>query len=132
VIIGGQALQLFPLTELMNLPSIELKASGQSCFGAGLRTLIEAIARECNSSHGHYKGDWLATPIIFIADTPSDEWLMPAKMIRAMAIPGKRVINESIIVTMEAREDQTIFKDSLSNYLYDLSQLQPDFFKKYF
>lgn len=127
---GGEARQVFPLTELMNLPPIELRATGLPCLGDGLRTLVEAIAHEVDPGNDNRKGDWLSAAFIFIGSTPSDEWLMPARIVQAMT--KSKIINEPVVAAAGPGLNLTIFKEFLSECTVDLSNLQPGSLKSFF
>lgn len=68
------AAQLIPLTDLTSFQMQEIKASGATALGDGLKLLGECIDREVAKSTAEQKGDW--KPLVFIMTDggPTDQW----------------------------------------------------------
>lgn len=70
----ASAQQLVPLTDLSSFQMVDLRASGSTSLGGGLRMLADSIEREVAKSTAEVKGDW--KPLVFIMTDggPTDDW----------------------------------------------------------
>ena len=72
----SSAQQIVPLTELGSFVPPDLTAGGSTAYGAGLKTLLDCVAREVRKSdpEGKVKGDWKPLIFIFTDGAPTDSW----------------------------------------------------------
>lgn len=70
----NQAQQLSPLSELMIFKVPEIKASGTTALGAGLKLLAERVDAEVSKTTADTKGDWKPMVFLMTDGVPTDDW----------------------------------------------------------
>lgn len=70
----SQAQQLATLSELTLFKVPEIKASGMTALGAGLKLLAERVDAEVSKTTADTKGDWKPMVFLMTDGVPTDDW----------------------------------------------------------
>ncbi len=80
---ASNAVQVCPLTELMDFKEPQLSAGGVTSLGEALNLLSDCINREVRKSTAEQKGDWKPLVFILTDGAPTDEWQSAANNLKA-------------------------------------------------
>jgi uncharacterized protein YegL len=123
---SDSAQQLVPLTEVAAFNPPDLRASGQTNFGDGLRMLLDCFDREVVKTTPDQKGDW--RPLVFVLSdgAPSDvDWPTYAQQLR-----DRRPAN-IIAVACGDQADVNVLKQ-VTEAVILMQEMSPDAFKAFF
>ncbi|MEX2215218.1 MAG: VWA domain-containing protein [Phycisphaeraceae bacterium] len=122
---SSSALQVCPLTELMQFQEPNLDAGGATSFGEALQMLTECIDREVQKGSAQQKGDW--KPLIFIMTDgqPTDNWEQRADQIKS------RKIGNIIACAAGPGADENMLK-RVTEMVVKLNTLQPEALRQFF
>jgi uncharacterized protein YegL len=123
---SDSAQQLVPLTEVAAFNPPDLRASGQTNFGDGLRMLLDCFDREVVKTTADQKGDW--RPLVFVLSdgAPSDvDWPTYAQQLR-----DRRPAN-IIAVACGDQADVNVLKQ-VTEAVILMQDMSPDAFKAFF
>lgn len=70
----SSAQQIIPLTDLASFQMVDLKASGVTALGDGLKLLSNKIDTEVTKTTPEQKGDWKPLVFIMTDGIPTDNW----------------------------------------------------------
>lgn len=85
---SNEARQIVPLTEILSFTPPKLSVRTGSALGAGLRVLMDCMAREVRRTSATVKGDYKPLVILFSDGQPTDDWEDIAKEIRQKKAPS--------------------------------------------
>jgi uncharacterized protein YegL len=68
------ARQIVPLTDLASFQMVDLKATGTTNLGEGLRLIATSIDNEITKTTAEEKGDWKPLVFIMTDGIPTDDW----------------------------------------------------------
>ena len=85
---SGQAKQVLPLTDILQVQCPKLCVRTGTSLGAALRLAVDCIKREVAKTTPTTKGDYKPLVFLFTDGQPTDEWESAAAAIRAQRKPG--------------------------------------------
>jgi len=93
LIFDDQSRFLFPLTELMEVPTLTftLGTGSERAFGDALRLLKQGIEIEVGRPSEFFKGDWLPLVLVCLFGHPTDNWRAEARSLKETNIWGQRI-----------------------------------------
>ncbi|UTA66916.1 MULTISPECIES: VWA domain-containing protein [Emticicia] len=70
----SSARQIIPLTDLASFQMVDIKASGTTALGEGLKLVAACIDKEVAKTTTESKGDWKPLVFIMTDGVPTDDW----------------------------------------------------------
>jgi len=122
---SSSALQVCPLTELMQFQEPNLDAGGATSFGEALQMLTECIDREVQKGSAQQKGDWKPLVFIMTDGQPTDNWEQRADQIKS------KKIGNIIACAAGPGADENMLK-RVTEMVVKLNTLQPEALRQFF